>query len=180
MKRSRSALLVAAAAAPVALGVGGAAAAQDDEPPPPIAVELLTPRSRFTDRVNARVRVRAEGSRPHVLNMDDPTHAVVARITLQPGAQFPWHMHPGPVMVTVAAGDLVLTNGDDCVDRPYPTGTSFVEPDHFVHTAGNRTAGETVLVATYFDAPATGPLAITEGFEQPDCELPVAATHGTH
>lgn len=88
---------------------------------------------------------------------------------------------PGPVVVTVAEGDLVLTYAADCVDRPYATGTSFVDPGESIHTARNMTDGETILVATFLDAPPEGPLTVTTGIEAPeDCHIPVgdAAAHG--
>jgi len=40
-------------------------------------------------------------------------------------------------------------------------GTAFVDPGRgMVHTAVNRTAGVTVLLATFFEVPHTGPLTI--------------------
>ena len=90
-------------------------------PPAPIAVELLTPRSNFTDDVALKFRYKLDGtSRSHVINSKDPSRTVVARITVQPGAQFPWHSHPGPVIVNVAQGELVYVQAHDCVERSYP------------------------------------------------------------
>jgi quercetin dioxygenase-like cupin family protein len=80
---------------------------------------------------------------------------------VQPGAQVPWHSHRGPVIVNVVSGELTYRAADDCVDRKYPAGTAFVDPGHgHVHTAFNATSGVTVFVATFFSAPATGPLLI--------------------
>jgi quercetin dioxygenase-like cupin family protein len=140
------------------------------EEPPPIDVEFLTPRSEFTDDVALQVRYKLDGNaRRRVINLRDASRTVVARITVQPGAQFPWHTHPGPVFVNVAQGELVYVQADDCVERSYPTGTAFVDPGRGnVHTAFNPTTGETVLLATFFDVPATGPVTITEGVEAPD------------
>ena len=156
--------------------------AHDDPPAPPepITVELLTPRSRFTDRVVATLRVKPTGAPMQRLNMGDPSRIVVARVTVQPGARFPWHLHPGPVIGTISEGELVITNADDCVDRPYPTGTSFVEPGDKIHTARNRTDGVTTVIATFLDVPPEGPLTVTEGIEPPaDCDIPVGDA-GSH
>ena len=92
---------------------------------------------------------------------------------MQPGAQFPWQSHPGPVIVNVVAGELVYVGADDCVRRSYPAGTSFVDPGHgHVHTAFNRTSSVTVLYATFFQVAADGPLTITAGVEIPtDCHI---------
>jgi quercetin dioxygenase-like cupin family protein len=168
-----------------AILVGGAnvlpSAAQ--QPPPPIATEFLTGRAAFTDDVDMKFKIRLNrkadwageprhkgrrGSRhdrrrprPVVVNVDDPSRTLVARFTVQPGAQFPWHSHPGPVVVTVTQGELVYVPADDCRERRYPAGTAFVDPGHgHVHTAVNRTAAPTVLVATFYESPAEGALLI--------------------
>lgn len=137
----------------------------------PIAVELLTPRSEFTDDVALQVRYKLDGTaRRRVINLRDASRTVVARITVQPGARFPWHTHPGPIFVNVAEGELVYVQADDCVERSYPMGTAFVDPGQGnVHTAFNpSTTDVTVLLATFFDVPETGPLTITEGVIPPD------------
>jgi hypothetical protein len=150
--------------------------------PPPIGVELLTPRSEFTDDVRLKIRYKLDGTaRRRVVNLRDASRTVVARFTVQPGAQFPWHTHPGPVIVNIAQGELVYVRADDCVERSYPTGTAFVDPGKkSVHTAFNPTNGVTVLVATFYDIPEDGPLSITEGIEAPDdCPIEVGS-HSSH
>jgi quercetin dioxygenase-like cupin family protein len=149
--------------------------------PPPIAVELLTPRGEFTDAVGLKVRYTLEDSRRRAVNLRDASRTVVARITVQPGARFPWHTHPGPVLVNVAQGELVYVRANDCVERPYPMGTAFVDPGKkTVHTAFNPTDGVTVVYATFYDVPETGPLTITEGVEEPDdCSIEVGP-HSSH
>jgi quercetin dioxygenase-like cupin family protein len=130
--------------------------------PLPIAVEVLTPRAQFTDTVDAQLRVKLDGASTTVLNMPDASRTVVARFTIQPGAQFPWHTHPGPVIVNVVQGELVYVQASDCVHRPYPTGTAFVDPGNNIHTAFNPASVETILVATFLDFPPDGPLSIAD------------------
>ena len=146
---------------------------------PPIAVEILSPRSVFTDDVDVQFRFQLEGNPTKVINSSTPSRTVMARITVQPGAQFPWHTHPGPVLVNVAQGELVYVQAIDCVERPYPMGTAFVDPGRGnVHTAFNPSSGETVLLATFFEAPASGALTIPAN--APDgCEVD-AGTHASH
>jgi quercetin dioxygenase-like cupin family protein len=154
------------------VGVVGASAlpSMAQEPPPPIAVELLTPRSTFPDDVDMGIRTHLDRGSGSFAKMTDPSRTVVARITVQPGAQFPWHTHPGPVIVNVAQGELVYVMADDCIERSYPVGTAFVDPGRGnVHTAFNPTDGPTVVYATFFEVPETGPLTITEGVEPGDC-----------
>ena len=130
------------------------------EPPAPITIELLTGRHEFTDDVAAQFRLKPEGRPRKVVNLEDPSRMAVLKITIQPGARFPWHTHPGPVLVAVTQGDLVYVYGDDCVERTYPTGMALLDPGTNVHFAFNPTGGETVLIATFLGVPATGPLTI--------------------
>jgi len=174
MSRARSMISGIAAATAVALGLVAVdfTPLRAQAPPPPIQVEPLTPRSLFTDDVRGQFRIKLEGHGTNVVNMHDPSRSVVARITVQPGAQFPWHTHHGPVIVNIAQGELVYVEASDCIERPYPAGTAFVDPGYDVHTAFNRTGGVTVLYATFFEVPAKGPLTITEGVEAPaDCQV---------
>lgn len=131
------------------------------QPPAPIATEFLSGRAQFTDDVRLRIRIDPKRGRTQIVRERKPSRTVVARITVQPGAQFPWHTHPGPVIVNVVEGELVYVAARNCRERPYPAGTAFVDPGHgHVHTAFNRTGAPTVLVATFFGAPAEGPLLI--------------------
>lgn len=146
----------------------------------PVTVELLTPRSGFTDALTGQFEVTQEGNEPVAFELGDPTRTVVAKITLQPGGQFPWHMHPGPVVVNVTEGQLTYVAAEDCIERPYPAETAFIERAGNVHTAFNSADGATVLVATFFGASPDGPLSITEGVEAPpDCDVAVGG-HGIH
>ena len=137
----------------------------------PIEVELLSPRSVFTDNVDLQFRNKRDGTATEVINSSAPSRTVVARITVQPGAQFPWHSHPGPVIVNVAQGELVYVEADDCVERSYAAGTAFIDPGRgHVHTAFNPTSGATVLIATFFETPASGPITIVSDAPD-DCEV---------
>jgi quercetin dioxygenase-like cupin family protein len=181
MSRKLIAALCAVGATLALTAVSVLPSAAQTEPPPPIAVELLTPRSTFTDEVDMRIRYRLEGTKKNILDMDNPSRVVNARITVQPGAQFPWHTHPGPVIVNVLQGELVYVQASDCVERSYPLGTAFIDPGRGnVHTAFNPTDEETVLIATFFEVPETGPLTITEGVVPPDdCPIEVGS-HSSH
>jgi quercetin dioxygenase-like cupin family protein len=155
----------------IALALLGTAVAMPSLAQPlPIAVELLTPRSVVTDPVSGQFKVKLDGKSTEVINMKDLSRTVVAKITIQPGAKFPWHTHAGPVVVNVAQGELVYVTAEDCTERPYQTGDAFVDPGHgHVHSAFNPTSGETILYATFFQVAATGPLTLTEGVTAPDC-----------
>ena len=128
-------------------------------PPLPIATEFLSLRSVFPDDVHLKVKMSIDGE-THVVKAADPSRTVIARFTIQPGARFPWHTHAGPVFVNVSQGTLVFVE-TDCTERTYPAGTAFADFGHgHVHSAYNPTGGETVIVATFFESPETGPLSI--------------------
>jgi quercetin dioxygenase-like cupin family protein len=96
-----------------------------------------------------------------VINVDDPSRTVVVRYTVQPGAQFPWHSHRGPVIVNLVSGSLTYIPADTCHERRYSAGQAFVDPGHgHVHSAVNPGTEPTVFIATFFEAPEQGPLLI--------------------
>ena len=168
---SKGRATLAAGAAAVILLTAYVLPSAAQEPPPPIATEFLTSRAVFTDDVDLQIKVKWDGRRTNVVKAVDPSRTVVARFTVQPGAQFPWHSHAGPVIVNIVQGTLVYVGADDCVERPYPAGTAFVDAGHgHVHSAFNPGEGETILVATFFESPAEGPLLIPA--EAPaDCSI---------
>jgi len=161
MSRIRKAALATATAAVLVAGANALPSAAQDPPPPPIATEFLTGRAVFADDVGLKLKVKLDDKATTVVNTTEPSRTVVARFTVQPGAQFPWHSHAGPVIVNVTQGELVYVGADDCAERSYPANTAFVDAGHgHVHTAFNRTDKVTVIVATFFETPAAGPLLI--------------------
>src|SRR5918994_975763 len=101
MNRKRLAALAAALVAVLLIGANVLPSAAQEPPPPPIATEFLTERAVFTDDVDLQVKIKLDGKATKVINVKDPSRTVVARFTVQPGAQFPWHTHRGPVVVNV-------------------------------------------------------------------------------
>jgi len=166
MSKKRGAAVLAAATSIavllIAVNVVPSAAQQ------PITTEFLTGRAVFTDNVDLQVKAKLDGKATKVVNVKDPSRTVTARFTLEDGAQFPWHTHAGPVVVNVVQGELTFVDADGCAERDYGAGTAFVDLGHgHVHTA--FATGETVLVATFFEAPASGPLLIPA--EDPGCTI---------
>jgi len=152
-------------AACAAVGVVSSSAA---DPPAPIAAEALTLRSVFTDDINMKLRLKEDQGKTTVVEVDDPSRTVVVRYTVQPGAQFPWHSHAGPVFVNLISGELTYIEADSCEETRYTTGQAFVDPGQgHVHSAINRGTTPTVFVATFYAAPAEGSLLIPA--EPGDC-----------
>jgi hypothetical protein len=154
-------LLAIVAAALLALASGPSGA---DEAP--ISAEPLTQRHTFTDEVAIQVRDKPDGRSTEVVNLRNASKIAVVEITIRPGAAFPWHTHPGPVLATVAGGDadgaFVYVYADDCVERPYEVGEAFVDPGgDNVHMAYNPSeTEETVVIATFLGVPQDGPLTL--------------------
>jgi quercetin dioxygenase-like cupin family protein len=148
--------------------------AAQEEPSPPIQIELLSGRAMFTDEIDMDLRYRLAGSPTRTLHVKDPSRTMVVKITLQPGAQLPWHTHPGPVIVNVVKGKMIVVNASDCVKRPYREETAFLKPGQgTLQIAYNGSHDETVLIATLFDLPEAGPFTITEGVTAPsNCQVP--------
>ncbi|HEX6329969.1 MAG TPA: cupin domain-containing protein [Actinomycetota bacterium] len=160
MSKKRMSVLGAALLVIGLVGAGIVPSVAQEPPPPPIATEFLSGRAEFTDDVTLLIKIKRDGTRTEVVKVDDPSRTVVARFTVQPGAQFPWHSHAGPVVVNVVEGTLTYLM-NDCGERDYPAGTAFVDPGHgHVHSAINAGDVPVVFVATFFEAPAEGPLLI--------------------
>jgi quercetin dioxygenase-like cupin family protein len=124
-------------------------------------------RGNFLDDVDVTVKIQLSNA-TSVVHVREPSDALVARITFQPGGSVGWHTHPGPVFVTVASGALSIINASDCVHRVYTAGKAFVDPGQGnVHVGFNDTDGETVLYATFLDVPAGQPATIPA--DDPGC-----------
>jgi quercetin dioxygenase-like cupin family protein len=165
MRRKRA---VASAAALIAVLLIGASVVPSAAQQLPIQVDLLTDRAVFTDNVDLKLKNKFDGKKEFdVVKVKKPSPTVTAMITLEDGAQFPWHTHRGPVVVNVVEGHLTYVAADDCKKRGYPKNTAFIDAggDH-VHTA--FATGETVLVATFYRATLSGSLLIPAD-EPEDC-----------
>ena len=151
---------VAALAALVVAGLALAVASTAEADQPPIQVEPLTNEGHnaFTDDVAVQLRNKPDGRPTEVVNLRDGSNLAVAEFTIQPGAWFPWHTHPGAGLVAVTQGELVYIYADDCVERRYGETEGFVDPG-LVHTAYNPGDSETVVLASFVGVPEGAPLA---------------------
>ena len=130
------------------------------DPPPPIQAEPLTPRSVFPDEIDMKIKLKHARGHDGGPRRRPVPHGVV-KYTVQPGAQFPWHSHRGPVVVNLMSGTLDYIPAGTCDEQTYSGGQSFIDPGHgHVHSARNDGTEPTVFIATFFEAPETGPLLI--------------------
>jgi quercetin dioxygenase-like cupin family protein len=131
--------------------------------------------SQFPDDIQGQFRIKLSGkSRTTVVNVRDPDHVMVARLTFPPEVSLPWHTHPGPVIVVVEEGTFHVINALDCVERVYTAGQAFVDPGHGnVHIGFNPSEiYETVVYATFLEVPLhpeTGNPMPTIPVDDPGC-----------
>ena len=106
-----------------------------------------------------RITQSLAGLPRQVADLDDASRLTVIRFTIQPGAVFPWHTHPGTVLINVTEGDFVFIVAEDCERRDDTAGTAMLDPDEAVHAARNPGAeGVTVVAATLFGVPTESAL----------------------
>lgn len=177
----RRTVLKAGAAAMVALGAvtpasaherGGSTDADEVDSPEGFDVEILSAHATFTDHVSASFRTEYHGGDMGTVVSELPTDAssvVVAKVTWEPEGTSGWHTHPGPVVVSVAEGELELVNERDCVVRTYTAGEAFIDPGQGnVHIASNPSEdGHAVAYATFLGVPDGAPA--TTWVEPVDC-----------
>jgi quercetin dioxygenase-like cupin family protein len=159
------------AALAMSICTAGAAMAE-----PPLHVELIAGPAQFTDDVAIQVRNKFYDRGNDVLNLQDASRIAVAKVTIQPNAVFPWHTHPGPVLINVVKGDFVYVLAADCVQRGYTAGQAVIDAGFGnVHTAFNPSpTEETVVIATFLGVIDGQPLTDTN-VDAPDpsfCPLP--------
>ena len=139
------------------------------DPPPPIASEPLTARSVFPDLVDMKIKLKGHHGGTTVVNVDNPSRTVDVKYTVQPGAQFPWHTHYGPVIVNMVSGSLTYIDSDTCDETTYAPGEAFVDAGHgHVHSARNNGSEAVVFIATFFEAPPA-PAALLIPADNPGC-----------
>lgn len=77
---------------------------------------------------DATLTTLAEGDflQPHDIRVKDVTDVVQQTLTIQPGGDTGWHIHPGIVVLTVKKGTITRKNYD-CSVEVFEAGTSFVK-----------------------------------------------------
>jgi quercetin dioxygenase-like cupin family protein len=148
--------IVSAAALLAALALGASAAAE----PEPISAAPLIERHSFSGEVAFSLTQTLDGLDRHEVEMLDASSLAVMEFTIQPGAVFPWHTHPGTVLVSIAEGELDFIFAEDCAARRLSPGTAIVDPGNEVHTARNPGEEPTIVIATIVGAPAEGGLTL--------------------
>lgn len=176
----RAVLNASAVAAGVLVSIGSTTAADstaetsgnDVDEPEGFRVDVLSGHATFPDDVAAKFRVKYdEGACGAIVSNlpDDASSVVVAKVTWDPEGTSGWHTHPGPVVVSVAEGELELVNERDCVVRTYAAGEAFVDPGQGnIHVATNPSETDAaVAYATFLGVPDGEPATVW--VEPADC-----------
>ena len=76
----------------------------------------------------------------------------VLQNTIQPGATFGWHSHPGPSLVIVKSGTATFYMADDptCTPEQVSAGSGFVDNGHDTHVVRNEGSVDLVTVVVSF------------------------------
>lgn len=76
---------------------------------------------------------------------------VTAEYRFPPGSASPWHSHPVPLLMAVAAGKLTVyySAAGRCVRTTYPQGEGFIEPPGRIHLVRNETQHVALAIASY-------------------------------
>lgn len=181
-RRARGAVTRSAVLSLALLAIASGAAAD----PAPISARPLIERHSFAGEVTIRLTQTLEGLARHEVEMADASSLAVIEFTIQPGAVFPWHTHPGTVLISLAEGELGFIFAEDCVERRLAPGTAMVDPGNATHTARNTGDVPAVVIATLLGAPAEGGLTLPVAAEEAAalderCGIETPGTHaGSH
>ncbi|MCP9958930.1 MULTISPECIES: cupin domain-containing protein [Streptomyces] len=98
----------------------------------------------------------AEGKfvKPHNLRVNNVTDVVEQTLTIQPGGDTGWHVHPGLVVLTVQKGTIVRKSAD-CNVEVFPAGTSFIKQGDLPLNGVNEGTEPVELHLTYLKPTGT-------------------------
>jgi quercetin dioxygenase-like cupin family protein len=159
-------LLIAALAAAALSAIAG-----DDEPvvTPAFLIGDSTSGNEFPDDFRAQYRLQfgeadsgEMGMRKnHVSNVHDASEVRMLSLDFDPGAEVPWHTHPGPLVIGIAEGALTVTWSSDCEPRTYEAGEAFVDLGQEPHMAENLTDENTLVYIMGIGIPDGHPITHT-------------------
>jgi quercetin dioxygenase-like cupin family protein len=174
-------MIAAIGAFAAAITVGTVAVAE----PEPISARPLIERHSFSGEVSFHLTQTLDGLDRHEVEMTDASWLVVVEFTIQPGAVFPWHTHPGTVLISLAEGELDFIFAEDCTERRLSPGTAIVDPGNAAHTARNPGDVPTIVIATLLGAPAEGAVTIPVAADEAaaldeSCDIKTPGAHAGH
>ncbi|OII66262.1 hypothetical protein BJP40_13850 [Streptomyces sp. CC53] len=142
MKRTtlsrRGKIITALVAAAATMGGAGIATAT-----PPVGATLV-------DRFDGKFLT------PHDIRVNNVTDVVQQTLTIQPGGETGWHIHPGIVVLTVKSGQITRKNADwHCTVETFKAGDSFVKQGGIPLNGVNETNEPLVVELVYLKPEGT-------------------------
>ena len=126
----------------------------------------LPPISVMTEVKEANVEERIR------INEKGPSEVSVSHLTVPPGANSPWHYHPGPHIVLVKTGTVEIYETDCGEPGVYEAGEGFFDPgptnQPHVHMLRNPGEVAAELVLTDIRQPGL-PLTVVPEDQPPTC-----------
>ena len=145
--RRRAPIVVAAPVLALAAGFITASPARAT-PPTRVTTDILGSGTTL-----AGFKIHVDGIK---VESKDAASFTVAHLTFAPGGTTGWHVHPGPVLVTVISGSVTKFSAD-CTAQTYTAGQAFVEngpaDENMVRNDGSADAQTIVTFLTPPGAP---------------------------
>jgi quercetin dioxygenase-like cupin family protein len=122
--------------------------------------------AKFTDY--ARVQAADSGSVP----INGGTSLAIGLYSIAAGGKTGWRSVPGPMVLAVTKGKLMLHGGEGCATKEYAAGQGATVPagTYLVHNAGSEPLE---FVGAFFDQPAGTPKPLADG---PTAPAPAGCT----
>lgn len=128
-----------------------------DPTPELVALEPLG-RSAFPHHLDAKFKFKYD-NRMEIVQMDNVSDIIAAKITIQEGGSAGWHIHPGSAFGVVVSGTFGIIEETDCVPRTYNAGEAFFHRGQGIVDVGfNAGEGDVVVYLTFMGVPpGSGP-----------------------
>lgn len=149
---STDGLIAVAAAAPIAAAVPAPVATSAVQSPATLASGFTAVQQWKGLLGELYIKSKADDHEIDLKTKGD-TDLHVVRNQVGVGGQSGWHMHPGPSLITVTAGEITAYSGEDpsCTPLRYAAGQAFLdEGDAHVHMLRNEGAVQAETVAVQF------------------------------
>jgi hypothetical protein len=116
---------------------------------------LLKPlgRGTFPHPIDAKFKLKY-GNRMEVVQFDNVSDVIAAKLTIQEGGSTGWHRHPGSAFGVVVSGTFGIIEETDCVLRTYKAGQVFFHRGQGIIDVGfNAGEGDVVVYLTFMGVP---------------------------
>jgi hypothetical protein len=111
-------------------------------------------RGAFPHSIDTKFKFKY-GNKTEVVQMDDVSDVIAARLTIQEGGSVGWHRHPGSAIGIVVSGTFGVIEETDCVVRTYSAGEAvFHRGQNILDVGFNAGEGDVVVYLTFMGVPS--------------------------